>query len=637
MIAPMAKIRVLGPSSRLSAVIALFQEIGAIHIESAPTDIRRLQSDIPVIRRHVLDPAAQQTRATLETALEKVRQLLLVLPSIPQGSEGGGIRDFVPEPSGADPLKAVNVHLDTLSARAASLVADLKRHQDEQSLFSRYDTVLKVLAPLIGMVRESHELECTGLILSSKEAAVATLLEDALSLLTDGRFEILYREVDKDTLAALLIFPVEKAAEARALLWEKNIGELRLPASVAEKPLPEALEIIARRQAELPPAIREIEASLAGMSREWRGTLLGLRRWLGNRIERIRASGSFYETHATFLFHGWVPESELARLGKAIAEAFGDLVIVERLPIEKAEKECVPVVLRNRPAVRPFEIFTRVLPLPRYGTIDPTPLVAFFFPLFYGIIIGDIGYGLLLLAIARLVRWRYGRNPLVADATAVFSWAALSAVAWGFAYGELFGDLGERLGLRPLLFGRMGDFRNILLFAVGIGVLHVFLGVGLGIYTAVRRGRPGEVVSKAAGVAFLAAVAAAIAGGAGWAPRIALYIGLAGIPVSLLVMVLGGGAGATMEAHNLLNIFSYLRITGIGVASVSLAYTANRLVPLIGIPALGILAALTLHAINLAFCVLSPTIQAIRLHYVEFFENFFIGGGRAYQPFRTIA
>lgn len=637
MIVPMAKIRVLGPSSRLSAVISLFQEIGAIHIESAPPDIRRLQTDIPVIRRHVLDPAAQQTRATLETALEKVRQLLLVLPPLPEGNADEGTRDLVPDPSGADPLKTVNARLDTLSARAASLAADLKRLGDEQSLFSRYDKVLKVLAPLIGMVRESRELECTGLILSSREAAVAALLEEALSLLTDGRFEILYRDVDKDTLAALLIFPVEKAAEARALLWEKNIGELRLPASVAEKPLPEALEIIARRQAELPTAIREVEAHLAAMAREWRGPLLGLRRWLANRIERIRASVSFYETHATFLFHGWVPESEMARVGKAIAGAFGDLVIVERLPIDRSEKEGVPVVLRNRPAVRPFEIFTRVLPLPRYGTIDPTPLVAVFFPLFYGIIIGDIGYGLLLLAIARVAGWRYGRNPLVADAAAVFSWAALSAVAWGFAYGELFGDLGERLGLRPLLFGRMGDFRRILLFAVGIGVAHVLLGIGLGIYTAVRRGRRGETVVKAAGLALLVAVGAAIAGGAGWAPRIALHAGLAGIPVSLLAMILSGGAGAAMEAHNLVNIFSYLRITGIGVASVSLAYTANRVVPLIGIPALGILAGVTLHAVNLAFCVLSPTIQAIRLHYVEFFENFFIGGGRAYQPFRTIA
>ena len=637
MIVPMAKIRVLGPSSRLSAVIALFQEIGAIHIEPAPSDIRRLQSDIPVIKRHVLDPAAQQTRATLETALEKVRQLLLVLPPLPEEGDVEGIGDFVPDPAGADPLKAVNVRLDTLSARAASLAADLKRNRDEQSLFSRYDKVLKVLAPLIGLVRESRELECTGLILSSKEAAVATLLEDALSLLTDGRFEILYREVDKETLAALLIFPAEKAAEARALLWEKNIGELRLPASVAEKPLPEALEIIARRQAELPQAIREIEDRLAGMSRECRGGLLGLRRWLGNRIERIRASASFYETRATFLFHGWVPERDLVRVGKAIGEAFGDLVIVERLHIERSEKESVPVVLRNPPAIRPFEIFTRVLPLPRYGTIDPTPLVAVFFPLFYGIIIGDIGYGLLLLAIARAARWRYGRNPLVADATAVFSWAALSAVAWGFAYGELFGDLGERMGLRPLLFGRMGDFRKILLFAVGIGAIHVLLGIGLGIYTSIRRGRRSEAVSKAAGLALLAAVAAAIAGGVGWAPRVALHIGLAGIPASLLVMVLSGGAGAVMEVHNLVNILSYLRITGIGVASVSLAYTANRIVPLVGIPALGILAGLTLHAINLAFCVLSPTIQAIRLHYVEFFENFFIGGGRAYHPFRTMA
>ena len=185
MIAPMAKIRVLGPSSRLSAVVALFQEIGAIHIESTPSDIRRTPADIPVIRRHVLDPAAQQTRATLETALEKVRQLLLllVLPSLPEGTEGEELRDLVPEPSGADPLKVINAQLDTLSARAASLVADLKRHQDEQSLFSRYDKVLKVLSPLIGMVRESRELECTGLILSSKEAALATLLEDALSLL----------------------------------------------------------------------------------------------------------------------------------------------------------------------------------------------------------------------------------------------------------------------------------------------------------------------------------------------------------------------------------------------------------------------------------------------------------------------
>jgi V/A-type H+-transporting ATPase subunit I len=633
----MAKIRVLGPSSRLAAVIDALQDFGAVHIESAPADVRRLQSEIPVIRRHVLDPASQQIRATLESAMEKVKKLLLALPSLPEAQGGDGGPPLLPDDDGEGSLQAVNARLDSLAARAEALVADLARRRDEQSLFSRYDKVLKVLAPLIEIVRESRDLECTGLILPAQERSVAGLLEEALSRLTDGRFEIVYREVDRDTLAGLLVFPAEKAADARALLWEKNIGELRLPSSVADKPLGEALGIIVRRQAELPPAIRDLEEALAAMSREWRGPLLSLRRRIGNRLERIRASASFYETRTTFLLYGWVPEEDLGRLSESLAARLGEIVIVERLPIESSEEENVPVSLRNRPAARPFEIFTRILPLPRYGTIDPTPLVAVFFPLFYGIIIGDVGYGLLLLAIAALVKRRYGRDPFVADATAVLSLAALSAVAWGFAYGELFGDLGERLGLRPLLLRRMGDFRGILLFALGIGASHVLLGIALGIYTACRRGRKGEVAAKAAGVALLFAVAVTVAGIVGILPRTAWHIGLAGTVASLAVMILFGGAAATMEAHNLVNVLSYLRITGIGVASVALAYTANRFVSLVGIPALGILAGLMLHAVNLAFCVLSPTIQSIRLHYVEFFENFFLGGGRAYKPFRTIA
>jgi len=637
MIVPMAKIRVLGPSSRLSAVIGLLQEVGAVHIESAPGDIRRLQSDIPVIRRHVPDPASQQSRAILESALEKVKKLLLLLPTLPEGRGSDGGPALFPDDSGEEAFQSVNAWLDGLAARAESLVAELKRQRDEQSLFSRYDKVLKVLSPLIEMVRESRDLECTGLILPAQEQFVATLLEEALSRLTDGRFEIVYREVDKDTTAGLLIFPGEKAAEARALLWEKNIGELRLPASVADKPLGEALEIIVRRQAEIPPAIRELEDGLAAISREWREKLLDLRRRLGNRLERIRASASFYETRMVFLLYGWIPTDELPRLEGSIASRFGDAVIVDCLPIEKSEEEGVPVLLRNRPAVRPFEIFTRILPLPRYGTIDPTLLVAVFFPLFYGIIIGDIGYGLLLLAIATVAKRRYGKNPFVSDVTVVFSWAALSSVAWGFAYGELFGDLGERLGLRPLLLRRMGEFRSILLFALGIGAAHVLLGIGLGIYTAFRRGKKREVVSKAAGLGLLVAFAAMIAGVAGGGPPALFLIGLAGSVVSLVVMVWSGGAAAAMEAHNLVNVLSYLRITGIGVASVALAYTANRFVSLVGIPVLGVLAGLALHAVNLAFCILSPTIQALRLHYVEFFENFFLGGGRAYKPFRTIA
>jgi V/A-type H+-transporting ATPase subunit I len=128
-----------------------------------------------------------------------------------------------------------------------------------------------------------------------------------------------------------------------------------------------------------------------------------------------------------------------------------------------------------------------------------------------------------------------------------------------------------------------------------------------------------------------------MAGVLGKAPPALTSVGLAVVAASLPVMIVSAGPSSVMKFHNLVNIFSYLRIMGIGVASVALAYTANRIITLVPWPALGILAGVTLHAVNLAFCVLSPTIQALRLHYVEFFENFFSGGGRAYKPFKFVA
>jgi V/A-type H+-transporting ATPase subunit I len=406
---------------------------------------------------------------------------------------------------------------------------------------------------------------------------------------------------------------------------------------VADKPVGEALEILFRKQEEIPRRIRELDAELCALSDRWRGMLEGARLWLENRIGQILASDSFFESHMTFLLYGWIPREKMESLEGALASAYGEEVIMERLPIEKSEEEQVPITISNSPLVRPFEIFTRILPLPRYGTIDPTPYVALFFPLFYGIIIGDIGYGLLLLAIASLVKRRYRSNRFLADAATVFSWAAGSAILWGVAYGELFGDLGTRLDLRPLLFHRMGDFLETILFALAIGAVHVLLGIALGIRSAWKSGHRGEAVARTAGLVLVLGFLAMLAGILGKVPRAFLPAGATVIAVSLPVMIFTGGPAAAMKLHNLMNILSYLRIMGIGVASVALAYTANRISSLVPWPALGILAAVTLHAINLAFCILSPTIQALRLHYVEFFENFYDGGGRAYKPFKIVA
>lgn len=633
MIVKMAKIRILGPKSQLTPVLDLLQELGAIHIESKPPDVLRME-EIQVVRRFTVEEITQQTKATLEALLNQVKKILLALPH-PSETHGYGPA-HPPLEAGEASLQKLTDQLKPIVSRVESLVGKRKVHEDELSLLARYEKILQVLSPLISMVRESHDLEFMGLAIQAEQRHVIPILEQALSRLTGGHYEIFYREVDKETLAGLLVFPKTSAAQVKALLWGENIGELRLPASITNKPLGEALKITLRKRLELPERIRKLDRELAELSQRWYGMLEQLRRWLENKIEQIMVSASFYETKMTFIIYGWIPQTALSKLQEHLGTEFQSRVIVEQLLVEKSEEDRIPVTLSNPSLIHPFEIFTRVLPLPRYGTIDPTPFIAAFFPLFFGMIIGDIGYGLILLIAAVLARKRYRLNPLIGDLALICSWAAASSVLWGIAYGEFFGDLGERWGLHPVFFNRMEDLMKTLFIAVAMGVVHILLGIGLGIFTALRQGRRHEMIAKFTGLVLVVAFLTMMSGILGWLPRTSIPISLTVILASLPVLILGGGPSAAMELHNLVNILSYLRLMGIGVASVSLAFAANQVGELMGNVFLGILMGSILHTVNLGFGIFSPTIQSLRLHYVEFFENFFQGGGCEYRPFQKL-
>ena len=122
-------------------------------------------------------------------------------------------------------------------------------------------------------------------------------------------------------------------------------------------------------------------------------------------------------------------------------------------------------------------------------------------------------------------------------------------------------------------------------------------------------------------------------GAAGILPRQVAWAGVGVIALCIPALILTSSQAAVMEFHNLVNILSYLRIMGIGVATVSLSVAANKLAVIAGTPLVGIPAAAALHAVNIAFGVFSPAIQSLRLHYVEFFEKFYEEGGVPYRPF----
>jgi len=291
-------------------------------------------------------------------------------------------------------------------------------------------------------------------------------------------------------------------------------------------------------------------------------------------------------------------------------------------------------VLRNRPWVRPFERLLALVPLPRYGSVDPTPWLALFFPLFFGLVLGDVAFGVLGIAAALLARRRGWGGDVGRDVAFIALACSASAIAFGALFGEAFGELGAHAGLHPLLLDRRRAFMTLLGVALAVGAVHVGVGMALGVAAAVRGGRRREAVARAAKLLLLGCAASCAGAMAGALPHAALRPTLLAGAACLLAAILAEGPMAALEVVlGLGNVLSYARLMALGLASVMLAEVANLFAATLEPREAGIAIAVLLHAVNFTLGLISPTVAALRLHYVEFFEKFYDEGGLAYRPF----
>jgi V/A-type H+-transporting ATPase subunit I len=165
------------------------------------------------------------------------------------------------------------------------------------------------------------------------------------------------------------------------------------------------------------------------------------------------------------------------------------------------------------------------------------------------------------------------------------------------------------------------------------------LGLGLGVWDALRRHSPHEVLEKVATLVSLAALFLLVAVLTDYLPATFFTPAVAMLVVSVVLLIYSlGSLGVVLGPLEFLgavgNILSYLRLAAIGLASVYLAQVANALAGMTGNLLLGLIIAGLFHALNIALGIFSPTIQSLRLHYVEFFSKFYAGGGQAFHPFR---
>ncbi len=451
-----------------------------------------------------------------------------------------------------------------------------------------------------------------------------------------GVFEGPRAALDDMDLTALAWSHLIPGADDRVVLQLVVDGELDIPLD----PVP----IPPRGRADVDAELDDVRAQWEALEQQepeaarWHGVLQRYRLWLDDRIA-VRRVGDGLEAESLFVLDGYCPAERLDALRDVLGP--GEVVLVTHPP---GEAEAVPIALRNGPIVRTFEPLVSAFKLPTYGELDPTPLLAPFMGLFFGLCLGDLGYGALLTALAggALLRPR-----LPESARVLLRWAlvlGVSAMIVGALLGNLFGlRVHDVLGISPsaLLFSLVEDPRRMLALSLGLGAVQLSLGMTLKLWADVRRRRWQVAVGSLAWLGVIPTFGLPLAGLWPWWPFgiVCGVLLLFAAPERSVWRRVGKGAWALYDVSGVLaNVLSYARLFGLGLSSGIIAMVVNTIAAVLADGVVGTIAAVLVlvlgHAFNFAMAVVGSVVHPARLQLLEFFNTFFEGGGRAYAPLR---
>jgi V/A-type H+-transporting ATPase subunit I len=653
MLVPMTKLQIIGLQPDFQPLLATLHRLGVLELIPLPSFP---SLELSGIRAGTPDRNQIARLVELSERLDAI--LALTLPSgsattQPSGPGPGdsytqagreGVKSVItrpmpenqPERSTAELAAEAERSLAELEPLVQQLTSARTALEAEANALKDYQDILERLLPVAEDLLPLEGYETIALVIQPAFQFVIASLRDELGAITQRECEILSAEAPDGAITCLLVFNRRFSTQVHSLLQSEQLSEVRLPTAYQGRPFREILQEISRRRAEIPAELDAVRGRLDGVARSQQAQLVAQRAMLLDRLDELRMVSQCLESSHTFALAGWIPERDAPALQRALHAGFEGRVLVERLPIGRADWAEMPVLIENPRVVRPFQLLLELMPPPRYGTIDPTPLIAFFFPLFFGVILGDVGYGLLLLGLALWLRARRVGPAWLQQGAHVMCVAALAAIAFGLAFGEFFGDLGHRFGLRPLVVDRADAIPALLLFSVGLGVVQVTVGLALGAVNGYLGRHYKEALSRAATLLglVLVLVLVLLAVVADLLPRSLLTPSLVLLAVVVALLVYSVGILGPLEVLGVLgNVLSYTRLIAVGLASLILAQVANQLAGLAGSILLGAIVGALFHGLNLALCLFSPSIQSLRLQYVEFFGRFFQPGGRPFHPF----
>lgn len=613
----MSRVRILGPREHLEAVLAAVQDAGILHL-SGP-------AEKPALARPEFTAKEARLRRRLLQLIASAETTLKLL-------SGNGVRGEG-RPGTTAPLPVLARRTRRSARAAARITSTMGALEEEAATLARYTAIFHAFEPLLASQARWTSGRAYHVVLKAGQAGAVDPLRHELGLRLGSGFELRTQPLPGGETALLVLAPAHAAAQVEALLAEGRISEVAMPGAFAGQTLAQAMPAMQERARAIPAELTARRRELQELRRREERALIQMIAMGRDLLDRLEARGLARLTQLAFVVEGWLPADARPRLVQLLAAAFGDTVVVEEIARDRWTAADAPVVLRNPRIFRPFELLISLLPLPRYGSIDPTPFVAVFFPMFFGLILGDVGYGAVLLLVGLVLHHRAtpdGRRQRVAEI--LITCAAFSLI-FGVLFGELFGDLGRRwFGLHAVWFDREEAVVPFLMLAVALGAVHMLLGLVIGAVSAFHEHRRTAIGRGLAAVMLVLVIVALLA-----SVRVLPHGLLTPAAIALLVVfpitVVVEGLVAPVEFLSTLGrVLSYARIMALGTASVMLAVVANRMSGAFGSVLVGVVFALIFHLVNFALGVFSPAIHALRLHYVEFFGTFYSPGGVVYRP-----
>ena len=632
-IVTMRHLRLIGLQAEREEMLRRLQHLGCLEItEPEPA------ADDPLLEKLRIPEAAELQRIREQyTAAEQALQTLT---------------DHTPKEKNAlEPLPFIDEQALTDESRLAdgkSAAERLNRCREElASLQSRSEKLAAEEAQLLPWESLTMPLECatTEKVLIQMGTLPAVVPPEQIREALEAAGELYeFREVstDRERRYAVLTVHISQAEDHVAAV--KTLGWSRVAPGDRRGTAGENLATLRREQAELAERKAALEQEIAKCA-DQKPELRQLSDASRIEMDRGEAKGRTRETAETFLLEGWFPAENTKELEMLLEGCTCAWQMTDPVPEDYPR---VPVKLKNNRFTGPLNMVTEMYSLPAYGSLDPNPYMAPFFILFYGIMMADMGYGLLMMAASLLVLKKKQPTGGNRNFFALLGLCGISTFILGAMTGGFFGDFIPQLvklfnpestftWFWQPLFSPINDIIMVMLGSLALGCVQILVGMVIGFIYKLRHGEIAEALCEEAAwwVIIGCGVALGVTGN-----KVFLWVLLAVLVISQSYgkKGIGGklvGIGGSVYNHitgYFGDILSYVRLMALMLAGAVIAQVFNTLAAIPGNVIVFFIISMLGNALNFALNLLGCYVHDMRLQCLEFFKYFYRDGGRAFRP-----